>query len=100
MDAERQIVLDDGRSFPVAEGFLADMQRYDELALAARWRTPVLIVHGENDATVPVVTSRLLFGALRIPHKELWVVPGGDHRLNGPIAAILERMDAFLAGLP
>ncbi len=43
--------------------------------------TPILIVHGEADETVPVEEAHLLFQAAREP-KELFLVPGGGHKLR------------------
>lgn len=43
--------------------------------------TPLLIVHGSEDETVPVSEARLLYEAAREP-KELFIVPGGGHRLR------------------
>lgn len=60
--------------------------------------TPILIVHGDGDDTVPVGEARLLYDAAREP-KELFIVPGGGHRLRlDPVAMdkavgwLLERL--------
>lgn len=43
--------------------------------------TPLLIVHGAEDETVPVSEARLLYEAAKEP-KELFIVPGGGHKLR------------------
>ncbi len=48
--------------------------------------TPILIVHGDGDDTVPVSEARLLYEAAREP-KELFIIPGGGHKLRlDPVA--------------
>ncbi|HVO32968.1 MAG TPA: alpha/beta hydrolase [Elusimicrobiota bacterium] len=39
---------------------------------------PVLLIHGDQDAIVPVGMSKELFAAARDP-KQLWIVPGAGH---------------------
>ncbi len=43
--------------------------------------TPLLIVHGDADETVPVREAHLLYEAAREP-KEMIIVPGGGHKLR------------------
>ncbi len=43
--------------------------------------TPLLIVHGSEDETVPVREAHLLYQAAEEP-KEIYIVPGGGHRLR------------------
>ena len=58
----------------------------------------VVLIHGEDDATIPPSHSEALFEAARGPHG-LWLVPGAKH------AAIFNRypddyelrVDSFLA---
>ena len=59
--------------------------------------TPLLIVHGDRDDTVPVQEAYLLYEAAKDP-KELFIVPGGGHKLRlddraveKTVAWILER---------
>ena len=83
-------------AFTVDPRVLADARQLDEELLPTRLPMPVLIAHGTADDTVPPVLSERFFAAIPHPRKELWLVPGGDHRLNQPIAAIWRRMDALL----
>jgi pimeloyl-ACP methyl ester carboxylesterase len=90
------VVLSDGRSLLLHERFLDDARLQDEATAAVRLRQPVLIVHGEFDEVVPVGESHRFFGRLGQTEKALWVVPGGDHRLNLQADQIWDRMDVFL----
>jgi dipeptidyl aminopeptidase/acylaminoacyl peptidase len=51
---------------------------------AAKSKCPVLIVHGSNDATVPLHHSELYERALRSPKRAVKkvVIPGADHTFN------------------
>ncbi len=80
----------------VHERALADAAGYDERELPARIPQQVVVVHGEHDDAVPVAESERFFARLPHAHKKLWVVPGSDHRLNGPIEAILDLLEAEL----
>jgi fermentation-respiration switch protein FrsA (DUF1100 family) len=51
---------------------------YPSLRLIATLRTPVLVVHGEDDVLVPVEHGRALFAAAPEP-KRLRIVPGVGH---------------------
>jgi fermentation-respiration switch protein FrsA (DUF1100 family) len=51
---------------------------YPSLRLIATLRAPLLVVHGEDDAIVPVEHGRALFGAAPDP-KRLRIVPGIGH---------------------
>src|SRR5919202_1649660 len=44
-------------------------------AVAAIAPRPILLIHGTEDATIPVNHSRAIFAAAGDP-KELWIVPG------------------------
>lgn len=63
-------------------------------------KAPVLLVHGEDDAVVPVIHSIAMAKALKRAHKtvELHVLSGGDHQLSEESVRIetLERLGGFL----
>lgn len=56
--------------------------------------TPLLIVHGSEDETVPVGEAHLLYEAAKEP-KELYVVHGGGHKLRHHAGA-MERAVGWL----
>ncbi len=64
--------------------FYQDYLHHDTLRSARRIHQPTLIVHGTNDAAVPVVESRRLYAALNEP-KRLVVVHGAQHSFRTPI---------------
>lgn len=69
-----------GRAFLQEQ--LDDPAGHDLPALVRRIRCPILIVHGEEDATVPVEHASMIAKSARFP--QLVVVPGGDHVFNTP----------------
>jgi pimeloyl-ACP methyl ester carboxylesterase len=75
---------------------LADAAHMDEAALPSRLPMPVLMVHGTADEVVPHQQSERFFAAIPHAHKELWIVDGGDHRLNREVLQIYARMDRLL----
>lgn len=63
----------------------------------ARFAIPTLVVHGDDDAIVPLAASGQRTHEM-IRGSELFVVPGGPHGLNWTHAAeVNERLLAFLA---
>ena len=92
------------RSSWVLAGLLAYVQRvigfrFDEIAplrVIARSSCPIMLVHGEDDAMVPVEDARRLFGAAGRANARLYLVPGrhdefdevGEH--TGQIISFLD----------
>jgi len=52
--------------------------RYDSLSLIGEVKAPILILHGDRDAVVPIHLGRALFAAAPEP-KEGWFAPGAGH---------------------
>jgi pimeloyl-ACP methyl ester carboxylesterase len=96
LDAEGRMSTGEGVTFHVDPRVLADAERLDEASLPARLPMPVLVVHGAADEVVPPHLSERFLAAIPHARKDLWLVPGGDHRLNRQIGAILARMDAVI----
>lgn len=71
------------------------LDRYDSLSRIGRLKVPLLIVHGEADAVVPVEMGRELFAAAPEP-KEILTYPGAGHLAHtgqGSLAAIADFID-------
>lgn len=97
LDAEGRLTTSDGRRFPVLPDVLADAQGLDEGGLGRRITAPTLIVHGSADEVVPATKSERLFATIEHARKELWIVPGGDHRLVDQAPAAWPRLDRLLS---
>jgi uncharacterized protein len=54
------------------------LDRYDSIGRIAKLKVPLLILHGEADAVIPVKFGRALFAAAHEP-KEAKFIPGGGH---------------------
>ncbi len=69
---------------------------YDSLAKIAKIKPPLLVVHGDRDATIPIRFAQKLFKAANHP-KEFVTINGGghsdlyDHKAGEIITAWLER---------
>lgn len=59
---------------------------------------PLLVVHGEQDSTVPVSHARLLAGSA--PSAQLVVLPGVGHSDVAAVASLATPLRTFLAQLP
>ncbi len=58
-----------------------DSLKYDMCDIAADVGAPTLIIHGSNDATVPLKQARDLLSCLAC-EKHLEIIDGGDHRFS------------------
>jgi dienelactone hydrolase len=87
-----------GLGIEVLEDVIAHRAELDLAAAAARRRAPWLILHGDQDETVPVAEAQTLLAAAAEP-KELHIVRGGDHGLGGrhpfqgPRPTVIEAMN-------
>jgi len=74
--------------------------RFDSLRKIRRIHVPLLIIHGEEDETVPVEHGRRLFRAANEP-KRFYAVPGGGHKDNYLVAGpqYIDKLEGFMAGL-
>lgn len=76
-----------GQTLRVGSAFLQeqldDPSAHNVLALAARIRCPMLIIHGENDPTVPVEAAARIAEAAGDRATKL-VIPAADHVFNTP----------------
>ncbi|MCB9877820.1 MAG: alpha/beta fold hydrolase [Planctomycetes bacterium] len=95
LDPQGRLWTSQGDGFHVEERVIADALALDERGLPARLSVPTLLVHGTADETIPPVVSQHFFAAMQTPHKQLWLVPDGDHRLNTAAAEIWQRLDHF-----
>lgn len=93
--ADGRLTTTEGREVVLSDRVVRDLAGYDERELPGRLDLPVLIVHGSEDEVVPAALGQGLHDAIPHDRKDLWIVPGGDHRLHRPIGEILRRMDAF-----
>ena len=57
--------------------------------------TPLLIVHGDQDAFFPVDHAEQIYAAAREP-KDLWIVPGFGHAESGSGPALVDRIGGWL----
>lgn len=96
LDPQGRLWTTDGRSFPLLPGVLADARTHDEDNLPARLSMPLFVVHGDQDAVVPPARSERFCAAVPHARRELWIVPGGDHRLDLVTEQIWPRLDRAL----
>lgn len=69
--------------------FLHDMEKIDVLEAARKITCPLLIIHGDQDQTVPVAEAHELY-ELVATSKRLCILQGGDHRFSDP--SLLQRV--------
>jgi pimeloyl-ACP methyl ester carboxylesterase len=79
---------------PMHAGFWHDGQLNRLLDGAIALTCPVRLLHGQDDADVPVATSFRLASALDSTDVQVTIVKGGDHRLSRPgdIALLLSAV--------
>lgn len=91
-------VLHEGRPVPLDPEFIRDFARHDLLAAVRSLNgIPLLIIHGRNDATVPVEHARRLYGAAGEPRR-LIELPDQDHSFTGCAGRFVPAVAEWLAG--
>jgi len=88
---------------------LADPENHDLLALCRRVAAPTLVVHGEEDGTIPARCAGEITEA--VPDAELALIAGGDHVFNTPnpadegaepsepLASVITAIERFVSRL-
>jgi pimeloyl-ACP methyl ester carboxylesterase len=87
----------------IGYALVEERDRFRPADLAARWRTPALILHGAADDVVPPAGSLDFFRATAHPAVELRLYKDGDHRLTAykdEIAAEAGRFFTRLLSAP
>jgi fermentation-respiration switch protein FrsA (DUF1100 family) len=84
-------------------GLLARILLHSRFPLAERLKDvhmPVLVIHGDRDAIVPIHLGREVFEAAR-PPKSLYVVEGADHNdlYHVGAGAYLSRLKEFVTSV-
>lgn len=94
LDPQGRLRTSTGLEVTMHQRTILDAQQHDEASLPGRISMPLLVVHGTDDEVIPPAVSTRFVE--QVPHadKELWLVEGGDHRLNQPILEVWRRMDA------
>lgn len=76
-----------GQTLRVGRAFLQEQldepERHDVLALTARIRAPLLILHGSDDETVPATCATAL-GEAATAGARVGIIPGADHVFGTP----------------
>jgi alpha-beta hydrolase superfamily lysophospholipase len=83
-------------------GALLTTEIFDSAAVMPRLQTPLLMLHGDADRTVPYESGRALFAAATMPHKTFVTVPGGGHSTlqSDQPALYRESLQALIQRLP
>ena len=72
--------------------FMKDQFRSD--LRASKVTAPVLVVHGENDAMVPVTLGKRLYGLIRAPKRFVRVAGAGHNDLGAHAVAAAKQFVA------
>lgn len=79
----RMYVMGNGKDLRLNYSFLKDMEQTNGFAAAKNIEIPTLIVHGDQDESVPILLSEMLVKV--IPNSKLVVIKGADHRYSDPV---------------
>jgi len=92
--------LNGGRNKDYFRERAPDLTAVSPANFAADFSIPVLLMHGNDDTTVPVKQSRLMVSRLKAAGKTYRYVeqPGGDHHLSSEADRVqfLKELEAFL----
>jgi class 3 adenylate cyclase/pimeloyl-ACP methyl ester carboxylesterase len=81
---------------PAIAGFFADLLNTDVGGLATQVQVPTLVIHGQEDRTIPLESGRRL--AALIPRARFEILPGANHFEGTAQSPEMHKLiDAFLA---
>lgn len=83
----------------VGRNLMEDAEGYGLDRLLSTYHTPTLILHGTEDATVPLAGSLEFVRRSAARPLELVAIAGGDHRLTANKAMLFDHMIGFLERL-
>ncbi len=87
------------RKFQIGQQMADDREQVDQEALLANVAIPVLIVHGDEDESVPLEDSRRAHALSEWTHLE--VVPGADHDFTDQLDLFISRtVEWFVNSMP
>lgn len=72
-----------GRSLPIRQSLVDDLERYGNAAYLAELRRALLVMHSPTDEIVGVENARLIYDGARHP-KSFIALDGADHMLSKP----------------
>ncbi len=78
----------DGRNFKILEEYLIERKSINQKEILSRIRCPVLIIHGTNDTTIPLVNSKEAINYLPRESK-LEIISGASHTLDEKIDKVI-----------
>jgi dipeptidyl aminopeptidase/acylaminoacyl peptidase len=88
-----------GQFMRVGTELLEDIQKnktqLDIIAAAEKLATPTLVIHGQEDETVPVNEAQIIYDHLGSPIKELMIIEGGTHTFGAshPLESMPEELE-------
>ncbi len=91
-----------GQLMPMGIGMLDDLEanprRFDIPAAAAGLRRPLLLLHGEQDVSVPIDEARQVYAAADAEHTLLYTISATDHTFGSvhPFAGCTPALDEAL----
>ncbi|MEZ5966231.1 MAG: alpha/beta hydrolase [Planctomycetota bacterium] len=96
---DRIVIANSWIEVEIDEDVLVDAEAWPECDMARRIQVPTLIIHGTHDEVVPARESEQVFTDIACPRKELWLIEGGDHRLQPHAQPIWERVGRLLGDI-
>ena len=72
----------DSENFKLKYSFFEDVKKFNAYKVAQKIKIPTLIVHGDNDESVPIQQSKKLVSLIK--NCELRIIEGADHRYSRP----------------
>jgi dipeptidyl aminopeptidase/acylaminoacyl peptidase len=88
-----------GQTMRVGIELLEDIQKNKRMldipAAAEKIETPALVIHGQEDESVPVAESQIIFNHLASASKELMIIEGGSHTFGArhPMESMPEELE-------
>lgn len=77
-----------GREFKIPKEYLEERQAVNQRQILSKIKTPVLIIHGDKDSSIPVEESKQAMQFLP-EGSRLEIIRGGDHKLDHKMCEVI-----------
>ncbi len=78
----------DGKEFKVPKKYLEERQAVNQKEILLRVKSPVLVIHGDKDETIPLKQSKTAMEFLTEDSK-LEIIKDGDHKLDDKMNVVI-----------
>ncbi len=96
LDTDTELPRSSGIKTVVGASFWPSLDRFDPFAIARKFHTPILLIHGDKDEKIQTSFVKTFYAAIASKRKKLKIFRGGDHGITDVSRAMREEFLALI----